>query len=116
MTSYRLTEIVLGILGLVFGLWLVVFDSYNLSPVLAPLRLWGVPESVMICWPALAGFVLLLGKRSWRRATHLVMAPFWIFVAISIAYTNVALTAVPVYVTIGAIHAVKYALATAERK
>lgn len=116
MTSYRLTEITLGVLGLIFALWLILFDSYKVSPVLAPLRLWGVPESVMICWPALAGYILLFGGREWRRITHLAMAPFWIFVAISIAYTNVALTAVPVYATIGCIHAGKYVLAFADRK
>lgn len=115
MTSYRLTEILLGLLGVVFGCWLIVFDSYKLSPVLAPLRLWGVPEWLMVVWPFVAGLTLLFGRRAWRRTTHLAMFPFWVFVAISIAYTNVALTAVPVYTTIGLIHAVKYVLATVER-
>lgn len=110
MRSSRFSESLLGALGVLWGIWLVVFHSYQVSPVLAALREWNIPEWLMVVWPMLAGTSLLVLPSIWRRPIHLVMCPFWLFVTMSIAETNIALTAVPVYATVGLLHAGLYVL------
>lgn len=105
MQVYRFQEIVLGILGILWGVWLVVFDTYTTSPVLMSLRLWHVPEWLMIVWPSLAGAMLLVLGRDFKWHIHLVMCCFWLFITVAIAETNITLTAVPIYATVGILHA-----------
>jgi len=108
---YRFTEGLLGALGIAWGIWLVAFHSYQLSPVLAALRDWQIPEPVMVWWPVLAGSGLLFLRPRHRRLLHLVMCAFWAFIAFAIAQTNFALTAIPVYVVVGILHGGSYVLA-----
>jgi hypothetical protein len=109
--SYRFTEALLGALGITWGIWLVAFHSYQLSPVLAALRDWHVPEYIMVWWPVLAGSGLLFLRPRHRRPLHLVMCAFWAFIAFAIAQTNLALTAIPVYAVVGILHGGSYVLA-----
>jgi hypothetical protein len=108
MSSYRFTEIVLGLLGIVWGIWLIAFNSYYASPVLAALHDWYIPEWLMILWPVLAGTVLLSLPYSFRRPVHLVMCAFWAFIAFAVAQTSVVLTAIPVYAVVGILHGGSY--------
>lgn len=111
MTCARLQECILGVLGMIWGFWLVIFHSYQLSPVLQALRDWQVPEYVMVMWPALAGACLLALPPRHRRNVHLVMCAFWAFVAVAVAQTNLALTAIPVYGAVAILHGGSYVLA-----
>lgn len=111
LTHYRFTEYLLAFLELTWGVWLIAFDSYNKSPVLAVLRMWGVPEWVLIGWPVFCGLCIIFFPGRWRRSVHLLAFPFWIFVASAIFQRDIALTAIPVYSAIGLLHAGSYVLA-----
>lgn len=112
MMIHRIQEILLGMLAVVWGVWLLVFDSYNTSPVLAVLREWHIPEMLLIVLPPLLGLCLLFLSVAWKRHVHLFLSVFWIFIAAAVAVTNIALTAVPVYVTVAFIHAGSFLLSS----
>jgi hypothetical protein len=94
--------------------WLIVFDSYNKSPVLAILKTWGVPEWLLVVWPVLCGICIIALPARWRRPVHLTAFPFWIFVAFAIFQRDIALTAIPVYAAIGILHAGNFLLSRDE--
>lgn len=116
MTCNRLQECILGVLGIIWGFWLVVFNSYRLNPVLAPLRAWQIPELVIVLWPALAGVCFIVLPHHHRRNIHLLMCAFWAFVAFTVAQTNMALTAIPVYGAVAILHGGSYVLAAREER
>lgn len=105
MTRHRVHEILLGALGVLWGAWLVVFDSYYTSPVLAVLHDWLVPEILLILLPALAGIGLWVFPTTWKKHIHFFLCLFWCFITAAIAHSNIMLTAVPVYATVGLLHA-----------
>lgn len=105
----------LAAMGIEWAIWLIVFKSYQVSAVLAILREWQIPEWLMIVWPAIGGIGLLYLPKPWRRNMHMAMCSFWVFVAIAIAFNKISFTAVPVYATIGVIHAGLYGLVTDAR-
>jgi hypothetical protein len=114
LTHYRFVEYLLACLELTWGAWLIVFDSYDKSPVLAILKTWGVPEWVLILWPVLCGVCIIALPADWRRPAHLTAFPFWIFVAVAIFQRDIALTAIPVYAAIGILHAGNFLLSRGE--
>lgn len=111
MTCHRLQECILGSLGMIWGFWLVVFHSYQLSPVFETLRDWQIPEFLLVMCPAIAGACLLGLSHRHRRNVHLVMCAFWAFVAFAVAQTNLSLTAIPVYGAVAILHGGSYVLA-----
>jgi hypothetical protein len=114
LTHYRFVEYLLAGLELTWGAWLIVFDSYNKSPVLAILKTWGVPEWLLVVWPVLCGICIIALPARWRRPVHLTAFPFWIFVAFAIFQRDIALTAIPVYAAIGILHAGNFLLSRDE--
>lgn len=110
MNCNRFQEIILGCLGIIWGFWLVIFHSYQLSPVLQALRDWQVPEFAMVLWPSLAGVCFLVLPHRHCRNIHLLMCAFWAFVAVAVSQTNLALTAIPVYATVAVLHGGSYIL------
>lgn len=109
MTNYRFNEILLGVLGIAWGAWLLLFSTYHTSPVLYAFRAWRVWEWVLILWPSVGGIFLLFFSKVRHKPIHLAMCSFWLFITAAIAQTDITLTAVPVYATIGFLHASSYA-------
>jgi len=104
----------LGLLALVWALWLVYFDTYHVSPVIIVLRTW-VPQWALVTWAATGGVGLLfVTPPGYRRPIHLLMCSFWIFIACSIAATDIAMTGIPVYSAVGILHSLKYILSPYE--